>query len=59
QLLPHSCQHRHSLKVSQQFKSPQGAKDYATLRSIIDTARKRDMNEFETIRDIFGGESVF
>jgi len=28
------------LKVSQQFKSPEGAKDYATLRSIIDTARK-------------------
>ena len=47
------------LKVSQQFKSPQGAKDYATLRSLIDTARKRDMNEFETIRDIFNGESIF
>ena len=47
------------LKVSQQFKSPQGAKDYATLRSLIDTARKREMNEFETIRDIFNGESVF
>ncbi len=47
------------LKVSQQFKSTQGAKDYATLRSIVDTARKRDMNEFETIRDIFGGGSVF
>jgi transposase-like protein len=47
------------LKVSQQFKSPQGAKNYATLRSAIDTARKRDMNEFETIRDIVGGGSVF
>lgn len=47
------------LKVSGQFKSPQGARDYATLRSIIDTARKREMNEFETIRDIFGGKSVF
>ena len=47
------------LKVSQQFKSPQGAKDYATLRSLIDTARKRDMNEFETIRDIFSGGSIF
>ena len=29
------------LKVSGQFKSEQGAKDYATLRSIVDTARKR------------------
>jgi transposase-like protein len=47
------------LKVSGQFKSPQGAKDYATLRSIIDTARKRGMNEFDTIRDIVGGKSVF
>jgi transposase-like protein len=47
------------LKVSQQFKSPQGAKDYATLRSIIDTARKRDLNEFEAIRDIIGGKSIF
>ena len=47
------------LKVSQQFKSPQGVKDYATLRSLIDTARKRNMNEFETIINIFSGGSVF
>ena len=47
------------LKVSQQFKSAQGAKDYATLRSIVDTARKRDMNEFETICNIVNGHSVF
>ena len=47
------------LKVSGQFKSEQGAKDYATLRSIVDTARKRKMNEFEAIRDIVGGERVF
>ena len=46
-------------KVSHQYKSSQGAKDYATLRSIIDTARKRDINEFETIRNIIGGKSVF
>jgi hypothetical protein len=47
------------LKVSQQFKSSQGAKDYGILRSVIDTARKRDMNEFEVIRDIVGGGSIF
>ena len=47
------------LKVSGQFKSEQGAKDYATLRSIVDTARKRGMNEFEVIRDIVGGGRVF
>ncbi len=47
------------LKVSGQFKSTQGAKDYATLRSIVDTARKREMNEFETIRNIIDGKSVF
>jgi len=46
-------------KVSHQYKSPQGAKDYAILRSVIDTARKRDMNEFETIRDIVSGKSIF
>ncbi len=47
------------LKVSGQFKSEQGAKDYATLRSVVDTARKRGMNEFEVIRDIVGGGRVF
>jgi hypothetical protein len=46
-------------KVSHQYKSSQGAKDYATLRSIIDTARKRDINEFEAIRNIVGGGSIF
>jgi len=47
------------LKVSGQFKSSQGAKDYATLRSIVDTARKRELNEFDSIRDIVSGGSVF
>ncbi len=47
------------LKVSQQFKSSQGAKDYATLRSVVDTARKRGLNEFEVIRDIVSGQSIF
>jgi len=47
------------LKVSQQFKSSQGAKDYGILRSVIDTARKRDLNEFEVIRDIVDGKSIF
>jgi len=47
------------LKVSGQFKSAQGAKDYATLRSIVDTARKRDLNEFKAIRDVVSGYSVF
>ena len=47
------------LKVSQQFKSPQGAIDYANLRSIVDTARKRGMNEFEALRNVIGGDSVF
>lgn len=46
-------------KVSGQFKSPQGADDYAALRSIIDTARKRGMNEFDVLRDIAGGKRVF
>lgn len=47
------------LKVSGQFKTLEGAKDYATLRSIIDTSRKRGLNEFESLSAIIRGESVF
>ncbi len=47
------------LKVSGQFKSEQGAIDYANLRSIIDTARKRGMDEIDVLRRVCCGESVF
>ena len=47
------------LKVSGQFKSEQGAIDYANLRSIVDTSRKRGLNEFEALRDVISGVSVF
>lgn len=47
------------LKVSGQFKTLQGAQDYATLRSIIDTSRKRGLNEFESLSAIIRAESVF
>lgn len=47
------------LKVSGQFKSFQGANDYATLRSIIDTSRKRGFNEFDSLTRIISGNSVF
>ncbi len=47
------------LKVSGQFKSLQGAKDYASLRSIVDTARKRCMNEFEALKNVIGGYCIF
>ena len=47
------------LKVSGQFKTQQGAEDYANLRSIIDTSRKRGLNEFDALVGIVGGESVF
>jgi transposase-like protein len=46
-------------KVSGQFKSLDGAKNYATLRSIIDTSRKRGLNEFESLRTIMMGNSLF
>jgi len=46
-------------KVSGQFKSLTGAKNYATLRSIIDTSRKRSLNEFETLQRVIEGDSVF
>ena len=47
------------LKVSGQFKSEDGAKDYANLRSIVDTSRKRGLNEFKALRDMIAGISVF
>ncbi|MEA2028705.1 MAG: IS66 family transposase [Campylobacterota bacterium] len=47
------------LKVSGQFKSKQGAIDYANLRSIIDTARKRGMDEFDALHRMINGESLF
>ncbi len=37
------------LKVSGQFKTLQGAQDYASLGSIIDTSRKRGLNEFDSL----------
>ena len=46
-------------KVSGQFKSLSGAENYATLRSIIDTSRKRGLNEFESLVKVIQGYSVF
>jgi len=47
------------LNVSGQFKSRQGAEDYARLRSIIDTSRKRGVNEFGALVKVVKGENVF
>ncbi len=47
------------LKVSGQFKTLQGSQGYAGFRSIIDTSRKRGMNEFDTLLRVIGGEKVF
>ena len=47
------------LKVSGQFKSKQGAIDYANLRSIVDTSRKRGMDEFEALRDTIARKNIF
>jgi len=46
-------------KISGQFKSLAGAENYATLRSIIDTSRKRGLNEFESLVKVIQGYSVF
>ncbi len=46
-------------KVSGQFKSLEGAQYYANIRSIIDTSRKRGLNEFETLQNVIEGYSVF
>lgn len=40
------------LKVSGQFKSFHGAKVYATIRSVVDTARKNDMRVLPTLSRI-------
>ncbi len=47
------------LKVSGQFKTVQGAEDYAALRSIVDTSRKRGLNEFDSLRGVLYGDRVF
>jgi transposase len=39
-------------KVSTQFKSQQGAMDFATIRSVIDTAIKQGKNVLDTLRDV-------
>ena len=46
-------------KVSGQFKSLDGAKNYANIRSIIDTSRKRCLNEFESLVSVIKGISLF
>ena len=46
-------------KVSGQFKSLDGAENYATLRSIIDTSKKRLINQFDALVTIFRGNSLF
>ncbi len=46
-------------KVSGQFKSLDGAQNYANLRSIIDTSRKRGLNEFESLVSVIQGNSLF
>ena len=46
-------------KVSGQFKSENGAKYYANIRSIVDTSRKRGLNEFVVLQDVIEGNSIF
>jgi len=46
-------------KVSGQVKSLNGAKNYVNIRSIIDTSRKRGLNEFYSLVSIYGGNSLF
>ncbi|MEA1892351.1 MAG: IS66 family transposase [Campylobacterota bacterium] len=46
-------------KVSGQFKSLDGAKNYANIRSIVDTSRKRGLNEFESLVSVMQGNSLF
>ena len=47
------------LKVSGQFKSFKGAENYANLRSIIDTSKKRNMNPLEVLSKISNNMVIF
>ena len=46
-------------KVSTQFKSFEGAVYYSNIRSIVDTSRKRGLNEFESLTRMIEGYSIF
>ena len=46
-------------KVSTHFKSFEGAVYYSNIRSIVDTSRKRGLNEFESLTRMIKGCSVF
>jgi len=46
-------------KVSGQFKSFEGAVYYSNIRSIVDTSRKRGLNEFVSLTRMIEGYSVF
>ena len=46
-------------KVSTHFKSFEGAVYYSNIRSIVDTSRKRGLNEFESLTRMIEGYSVF
>ncbi len=37
------------MKISGGFRSEQGAKDFATLRSVLSTARKQGLNRIEAL----------
>ena len=43
-------------KTAVTTESLEGAQNYATLRSIIDTSRKRGLNEFEVLKTVIEGE---
>lgn len=46
-------------KISGCFRSQKGAERYATLLSIIETAKKQDMNLFDAIKKLIDGTLVF
>jgi hypothetical protein len=46
-------------KVSGHFKSLDGATYYSNIRSIIDTSRKKGLNEFKSLVSMIEGNSIF
>jgi hypothetical protein len=46
------------IKISGGFRSENGSNSFATIRSLVSTAKKRSINVYQTFRKIFRGEAV-
>ena len=45
-------------KISGGFRTMKGAQNFATIRSVISTAKKQGLNILESIKDIMQGKTI-